>query len=294
MTSTTNAGGPIIRIRACLNQLDGAFLKIATWLLKLPPDNIKASNLTTGEIARCLNLSRATVVRFCRHLGYQGFPEFKSAWIQEVSSTKEIKDVSKSEFPEGAQRVIDMTIQSMRATVGSINGEAFEKVVDAMVRASTVVWFGCPGDSAFLALSGEHKMTRAARRSRATSDVQHLRDLAQTVTAGDVLVLISHSGRWQFVVDALKPFRNKGCLIVAVTSQIDSVMAHAADVVLLAASRDISLGDGPLAFRAPQLMLIDMMVLETAQRTGSVSLRWEEHKVAQIDQEQIDQDEYNK
>jgi len=253
--------------------LDGAFLKIASWLLQLPESHVEVSAFTTGSIAKHLDLSRATVVRFCRHLGYEGFAEFKAALIQEGSQLAP-PDLDEP-FPSGASRVARMTLQSVEATLRTVDPTAFERAVAALERASLVVWFGCPGDSALLASSGEHKMTRSALHARATSDQENLQALARTVTAGDALVLISQSGRWRWVSEVAGRFRERGCVIITITSQTDSVMARAADLVLLTAARDVDLGHEALGLRAPQLMLVDMLVLELALRTGKVPLAWE-------------------
>jgi len=273
---------PANRIRALLNSLDGAFLQIACWLLELSPEEIVPAKFTTGEIARRLGVSRATVVRFCRRLGYEGFPEFRAAWLQEMSGAAPDKEgEATAGFPEAARRVFGLTADSIYATMDVLDPAAFERVVAAMCRASLVIWFGLPGDSAYLALSGEHKMMRAARRSHAVNDVTQLKALSQTVNPGDVLLVFSQSGRWVFVAEAVQPFRSRGCLIVVVTSHAESPLAKVADEVLLTAARDVTLGGEPLGIRAAQLMLIDMLVLELTRRTGSVSLHWETEKMLQ-------------
>jgi RpiR family carbohydrate utilization transcriptional regulator len=278
----TAPDSPTLRIRSLLDRLDGAFRTIASWCLAHDPRELPAAKLTTGEISRRLGVSRVTVVRFCRRLGYSGFPEFKAAWIHEMLSRANADTAQKPQLPATARRIAKLSAESIQATLDSLDPASFAQAVDALCRASIVIWFGVPGDSAFLAMSGEHKLTRAARHTRAATAVEQLRALAQTVGQDGVLIVISQSGRWEFVLPTLELFRQRGCCIVTVTSHAESALAAAADIILLTASREVTLGHEPLAIRAAQLMLIDMLVLETTARLKTVPLRLVEPEIAQL------------
>jgi len=273
--------GPITRMRACLDTLDGVFLRMASWFMQLTPENIQVEELTTGKIAAKLGISGASVVRFCYKLGYPNFASFKMALMVELlDPAASAAAESRLNYPPAASKVIERTLPSMSLTLKTINPALFNRAVEAMCRASMVIWYGFPGDSAHLAMSGEHKMTRSSLRARATTDIRELEALTRIISPGDVVIAISQSGRWEGAARAMEEFRKRHGTIICITGQADSVMARAADIILLTAARDISLGGEPLALRAAQLMLIDMLVLEVASRLQSVSLEWIEPKAA--------------
>lgn len=226
---------PLAVIRSHIDGLEGIFLEIAKWFLRLPPGALRAKEMSSGEIARCLNTSRTTVVRFCRELGYEGFTDFKVAWAQSESGTKiESKDGSAA---ERRNRVYDLTVQSMADTMRALDREAFERAVNALCHASNVVWYGV-GESTHIAGCGAHKMALSGKRGQVIQSSSSLRLLIHSVNAGDVIIVVSQSGRWDNVARNLAPFQAKGCYVIGITSRATSVIANAADLVLLTHARD--------------------------------------------------------
>lgn len=265
---------PGAAIRARVDGLSGNSLTLARWFINLRPGEIPHTKFTTGEISRRTGLSRSAVVRFCKELGYDGFADFKAAWIKSSAGERPTREFP--HFSPAADRVIDMVLPSMAATLASVDPKEYERAVQALCNASTVVWFGIPGDAAFLAQSGEHKMIRAALSARSASDVRSLSDLSRLVKEGDVLVVISQSGNVKVIAGLFPEFKKRGATIVAITSQVKSVLTDAADIILLTAARNVTLGGAPLGLRAPQLLLLDMLVLDVIERVAEVPLEWDD------------------
>jgi len=265
-------GNPITRIRSILDQLSGTSLELAKWLLDVDP----ARDLSTGEIARAVKTTRSTVVRFCQRLGYSGFPEFKLAWTRSTIAKEHERRGGHERFPPGAQRVIDMTRTSIAATVSTVDSDAFEQAVQAICNASQTIWVGLPGDAALVAASGEFKMTRAARQAKVISDEEGMRSAAEIVAPGDAVIVISNTGRWRWLADRLGAFRERGCKVVVVSGHPESVVARAADILLFVPVRAVTLRTSPLAVRAAQWMVVDMLTLEATDRLGQVPLQWSE------------------
>lgn len=271
-------GDPVSLIRTNLQSLDGVFLRIATWFLtnQVQPADIRG--LSTGALAKALGTSRATIVRFCQHLGYAGFPEFKAA-LTNAAIVQTGGGSSLMHLPPAVERIYSITRDSLDATLETLDIAQFEKAVQAVANAATIVLYGV-GDSTYLACSAAHKLAMAAKPSFAVSSTPSLRVHLPTIVRGDVVVLISQSGRWQNVLHTLEPFRAKGCLVITITSQANSLMARYADILLLTAARDITMGDHPLTLRAAQAMVVDMLVVSVGIRMAKVSTSWEEPRIA--------------
>jgi len=266
-------GSPLDRIRALQDQMSGVTLKLANWFLRRDPMD---AGFTTGQIAAELGTSRATVVRFCQRLGYAGFPEFKAAWLEGAVAARERSGAPIPEtFPAAARRIFAVTRESIDAAVHMIDPQAFEQTVQAMCRASLTVWCGLPGDAALIAQSGDHKMTRAALRSRWVSDAEGLQSVVRMAAPGDLLMVISHSGRWPWVAEQMEAFRGRGGRVSIVTNRVDSIMARAADWVLLSPERELSLSEKPMALRAVQWMVVEMLVVEAVTRKCAGALTWD-------------------
>lgn len=271
------AAEPSMRIRANLHAFDNVFLRIAQWLLECIEES--RVHITTGEVARNAATSRTTVVRFCQYLGYKGFSDFKTAWIRELTNRDGYVAQTAGKLPPVAHRVVDLTTSSVYETSRGLDVDRFMHAVKAMVSASSIYYFGC-GDSASLALSAEHKTARVRKRARAITDLLTMTTISGTIGPSDVVVLISQSGRWKEVVDAVAPCQQRGTVVIAITSQARSPMAQAADILLLTAARDITVDRRAFTFRAPQAMLLDMLILEMAERLDEgPAILWSEPKL---------------
>lgn len=266
-------GSPLERIRASMSQMTGVTLQIARWFLQHDPTDV---TFTTTNVADEVRTTRATVVRFCQRLGYSGFPEFKEAWIDEAVAARGRLDApTRTGLPQVAEHVYNLSSDAIRSIIQIVDAQVFERTVQAMCQASLTVWCGLPGDAALIAQSGDHKMTRAALRSKWVSDIQGLQSVAKMMAPGDVLIVISHSGHWKWVADEMQAFRKRGCQVAIVTNSPHSVMAKAADLVLVTPARQLHVHGKPMALRASQWMIVEMLVLETMTRVGTVPMQWE-------------------
>ena len=73
--------GTLIRLRGLYPSLKTALRKVADVILRQPEMAIYAS---VNEVAAVAAVSEATVMRFCRILGFKGFQDFKIALAREM------------------------------------------------------------------------------------------------------------------------------------------------------------------------------------------------------------------
>ena len=262
--------------------MEGASVKIAARLLQFRTSDPDVAQLTTGMISRETGASRATVVRFCRSLGYAGFPEFKSALIQELSYQQPQPAEEGANLSKVARRVMELSLDSIYGTLRALDPDAFEAAVAALCRAAVIVWFGYPCDAACLAAMGANKMNVGGRRAQAVDHERELLALSETVAPNNALVLVTQSGRWQAVADAIPAFKKKGCTIVVITSAPGSKIGRQADIILTTSMRDISFGTHPIGMRSAQVLVVDMLTVAAIDRLQSVPIHFEEPKLSQL------------
>ncbi|NIO04745.1 MAG: RpiR family transcriptional regulator, partial [Proteobacteria bacterium] len=64
--------------------------KIADYLRK---NSLQRFDVSITEFAKLLDVSEATVSRFCRSLGYRGFQDLKFSLAADVSTAEEFKNI---------------------------------------------------------------------------------------------------------------------------------------------------------------------------------------------------------
>ena len=117
----------------------------------------KVINQSITSLAKDAGVSLPTVNRFCKKLGFDGYPSFKIQIAQEITNTNDLLDrfnVDK-DTPEVVKRVMT-DIQSTIVNVGqNLNPQAIDKATDLLVSAQSISFFGL-GGSGPVAVSYTH------------------------------------------------------------------------------------------------------------------------------------------
>ena len=123
------------RIQASLPSLSAAERRVAELVLQDPQ---RFSLLPVGALAELARVSKPTVVRFCRSLGYKGLIDFKlklagtlNDGVPYIHRSVDERDA----VPELALKVIDNTMAALLAYRKTLAGAALEQAVQAMHRA---------------------------------------------------------------------------------------------------------------------------------------------------------------
>ncbi|MQA80672.1 MAG: SIS domain-containing protein [Streptosporangiales bacterium] len=268
--SPPQAGGVQVRIRALLPSLRPAEQRVAEHILADPAG---APNLTITELARTCGTSETTVIRFCRAIGFDGYPGLRLALASDAGreagsdSSGVGGDISLSDgLADVVQKVTWHDARAIEDTAKQLDVETLELVVDAVTRASRVDVYGV-GASAFVALDLQQKLYRIGLHAFAWSDTHVMLTSAALLGADDVAFAISHSGETDDTIDALGQAAANGATTVALTNFPRSRIASTADHVLSTAAREMTFRSGATASRIAQLSVIDCVFVGVAQRT---------------------------
>ena len=180
----------------------------------------KVINQSITSLAQEAGVSLPTVNRFCKKLGFDGYPSFKIQIAQEITNTNDLLDrfnVDK-DTPEVVKRVM-ADIQSTIVNVGqNLNPQAIDKATDLLVSAQSITFFGL-GGSGPVALDAQHKFFRFGVPVVAHTDYINQRMIASMMKEGDLLVLISFTGRTAEIVETAKVAKKNGVKTIALTSE---------------------------------------------------------------------------
>lgn len=105
---------------------------------------------TMTELARLAGVSETTVVRLAYRLGYKSFPEFMTALRAELEAQKHAPIMSEFNIEKGTYKfpddiplaIFSLEIQIMKDTLASLKIEDFNKAVDMIHNASSVIVAG--------------------------------------------------------------------------------------------------------------------------------------------------------
>ena len=259
------------RIKACLPSLPPAEQRVGKLVLSDPRNFAK---LPVSELADRAHVSKPTVVRFCRSIGYDGLSDFKLKLVGSVSEG--VPFVHRSvdaddKINDVVVKVIDNAVAAFLKYRNDASTPAIDRAAEALVQAhrqgKRVEFYGV-GNSGIVAQDAQHKFFRLGLNSIAYSD-GHMQVMSATLLGpGDCAVVVSNSGRTHDLMDACDIARRKGASTLVITAS-GSPLASAGHVHLAADHPEGFDRYSPMVSRLLHLLIIDILATRVALRIGA-------------------------
>ena len=258
------------RIKACLPSLAPAEQRVGKLVLADPR---AFANLPITELADRAHVSKPTVVRFCRSVGYDGLSDFKLKLAGSVSEGVPFVHRSVDVDDKTADvlvKVIDNTVAAFLKYRNDASSFAIQKATDALAAAEAngkrIEFFGV-GNSGIVAQDAQHKFFRLGVNTVAYSDGHMQVMSASMMGPGDCVVVISNSGRTRDLMDACDIARKNGATTIVITAS-GSPLASAGHIHLAADHPEGYDRYSPMVSRLLHLMIIDILATCLALRIG--------------------------
>jgi len=260
------------RIRASIPALPPAEQRVAKLVLADPR---AFASLPVVELAERSHVSKPTVVRFCRSVGYDGLTDFKRKLAGTVNEGVPFVHRAVDEDDKSGDiivKVIDNAVSALLKYRNDAANHAFERAIAALAETGRhggrIDFYGV-GNSGIVALDAQHKFFRLGVRATAVSD-GHIQVMSATMLgAGDCAVIISNSGHSRDLLDVAEIARRKGATLIVITAS-DSPLAHVAqgaNQILLAVDHPEDYDRySPMVSRLLHLMVIDILTTAVALR----------------------------
>lgn len=254
------------RVKAQLGELSAAERKVAELVLSQPYTVMQAA---VADIAASAGVSQPTVIRFCRSLGCGGLPDFKLKLAASlVGGVPYVHASVRPEDPtsEIVAKVFDNTVSALLKCRNEVSPATMEQAVALLSAARRVEFYGV-GNSGIIACDAQHKFFRFGIHTVAYTDT-HIQTMAASVlTADDVLVVISNSGRTLDLLSVTGIAQQNGAKVIAITAP-GTPLARKADVALTAKIAEDAEIYSPMISRIVHLVLIDSLAVSVALRRG--------------------------
>ena len=258
------------RIRASLPSLAPAEQRVGKLVLQDPR---AFANLPVTELANRAHVSKPTVVRFCRSVGYDGLSDFKLKLAGSVSEG--VPFIHRS--VDADDKTSDVTVKVIDNTVAAFlkyRNDASSFVIDQAVQAlaqthstgKRIEFYGV-GNSGIVAQDAQHKFFRLGMNTIAYSDGHMQVMSASMLGQGDCVVVISNSGRTRDLMDACDIASKRGATTIVITAS-GSPLATAGQIHLTADHPESYDRYSPMVSRLLHLLIIDILATTVALRIG--------------------------
>ena len=156
----------------------------------------KALHCTLLELAEQIGVSDASVVRFCKSIGYKGFQEFKICAAMELipSGQQYHPKLQKDDDPgQICQKIFSTEINALQRTLQALDMDVIAQVGRVLSHAARISFAGT-GASMMVCKDAHHKFLQVGIHVSAAEDKDVQLMEAALLHPGDVLFAVSHSG----------------------------------------------------------------------------------------------------
>ena len=254
-------------IQSRLDNLNKSERKVAEAILRDPS---AATRYSIAALARAADVSEPTVNRFCRGFSATGFPDFKIRLAQSIATgTPYIGQNVEADdtVAEFADKIMLSTIASLDKARQALDPKSLASAIDYLIQAKQINFFGM-GGSASVALDAQHKYFRFNIPVMSYDDALMQRMVAAGSSVGDVIVLISYTGRTMETVEIAQLARANGATVIGITNP-DSPLADACTVALEVTAPEDTEVYMPMSSRIIHLTVIDILATGVTLKRGA-------------------------
>jgi len=258
----------LARLKASYNELKPVQKIIADFFLSADFDSLNAS---IDDVARRTGTSVASISRFCKTLGFDGFSQFK------ITLSRDLKyepDTVLPIFKMGddpnlmIRKVFSEAISNLQATEEAVDFDTIRQVARKMIQKKTVFFFGLGGSGKVGAI-GEMLFSHIGYTARAIIDPYEMIVIAGHAGKNCTIVALSHSGCTRPVVEAVSVARERAVFTVGITNYRGSLLAENVDALLLTACPERKVHIAQSNSMVAQSTILRSLYLLTASRANS-------------------------
>ena len=224
-------------------------------------------NDTITEFSEKAGVSDATMVRFCKHLGYKGYQDFKVHAAREMlpMEKQQISPVldRDDEPSQVCSKVFNSEMSVLSRTLLELDIKVLSNIAVKLREASRIVIFGT-GGSLNVAKDALHKFMKIGIMVYVYEDIDLQMMSASLLREGDVAIVISHSGSNLRSLRCLETAKEGGAYTVALTGLGRTPISKAADTTVHIASEKTIYQSESVSTRIAQLAVLDTLVGLTA------------------------------
>lgn len=207
------------------NLLSSAEKTVANYILKNPDEVVK---YTIKELATACNVSEATVVRMCQHLGYKGYWSFRIS----LAADRHGSEVKKDRNEDGnSNKILLRYAKMIENLAGNIDGESMKACCELLLKCG-YVHIIAGGNTGTLASHLAFCLGRLGISCTRDNVPEYYVNNINAAKPEDVVFAISQSGITKNVLQGIEMAKEKNLKVVAITAYKDSSIAEQADIVL--------------------------------------------------------------
>ncbi|MGP1508900.1 MAG: MurR/RpiR family transcriptional regulator [Sphaerochaeta sp.] len=262
-------------VRSKYEELGSQEKKIADYFLTNQNIILSAS---VEDISKCCNVSKATVVRFCKRLGFSGMKDFKIFYQLGNLTAEPLRHpvVWEDDDETIFHKVFVQATTTLEKTFQATPFQTLANIADCIIRASNIDVFGI-GGSAIVASYFKTELIRLGKRVNAYTDIYTIEQISQSFREGDLAIFVSRSGENKPILELARKAKSAHATVVAVTNSVLSELDKIADFSAITEETQFFCNDRNSFSRLAQMSIVTTLYLMTAIRLGRESAEFRDN-----------------
>ena len=256
---------PLALVEKHYKSLSKTEKRVADYVRLHPDKTIIASLQAVSE--KC-SVSDASVLRFCRSLGFSGYQDFKAALVPELlkrgmSIYQEID--YDDDFNSARDKFIENLTNDISKTLTQYSEKIIATVSSRFIQAKNIVIVGLAGSAGVARIFNDCLLGLSIYSSYLSDRVEMERIVSQ-LGRNDLIFGISHSGETQEVVYSIKKAKENQVFTIGMTNFTSSSIAKLSDIVLMTTVPENLLGSYSCQPRISQLALLEFIIFKISAK----------------------------
>lgn len=245
-------------IRAHYSSMTQVQKRIADFILDNPEFVVKGS---ISDLASATNVkSEASIVRFYRTLGYEGYKDFKIQIAQELAGqvfyhSNEDINVTDS-VAEIKRKVFSGTISCATECMRQNDVDAYEKAAELILDARNIVILGYGAASA-IAHYAHFRLLELGINAHFSPDPHMNAPILAQPNPGTLIICLSKSGETLDLIRPLQQLPEGSCKVLSITNSEDSSLTAMSDVVIATHTDGVNFLTDAMNTRTVQMLVVD-------------------------------------
>ncbi len=220
----------IQNIRNNYDQMFSAEKKVADYILENPESAVMAN---VSELANLSGVSDATIIRMCKHIGYQGFYQMKIKLSNDLGRSTVKKNLLNSDKkPNTVQGLFELFSRNLKNIADNLNLELLLECA-RMIKNSKRVHIAAAGNTAPIASDLGFRLGRFGIKTTYSLIAEYYLNHISLAEKDEMVIGITRSGSSKQVLQALELAKQKGLKTIVITGTECSPVAKFADYTLL-------------------------------------------------------------
>lgn len=213
--------------------------------------NTQEVDISSKNIASKLFVSEASISRFAKKCGFDGYREF--VFVYKQSFEKSTPNITTSY----TKQVLNTYEELLNKTYTLIDENQMKRVVDIISKKKRVYIYG-RGSSGLVAQEMKLRLMRLGVNVEAISDSHIMKMNSVLMDKECVVIGISVSGNTKEVINSLKESSSRGASVILITSRKDDEMKTYCDETVFIAIKEHLENGKAISPQFPVLVILDI------------------------------------